>query len=276
MITDQEKKDVASNWFRKLRDDICSNFENLEKEFGNSSVFERTAWDREGGGGGEMSLMRGKLFEKVGVNISVVHGKFSKKFSKEIPGCDNENIEFWASGISLVTHMTSPFIPTAHFNTRMIITQKAWFGGGGDLTPTFPNEEDTANFHKYFKDGCDKFDKSYYPKFKKECDEYFYLHHRNEPRGVGGIFYDYLNTGNWEKDFLFTQEVGISFNAAITDIIKRNAHKSWGEKEKNEQLKKRGRYVEFNLIHDRGTRFGLMTNGNTEAILMSLPPSATW
>ena len=172
--------------------------------------------------------------------------------------------------------MNSPYIPAAHFNTRMIVTTRQWFGGGGDLTPTFPNDEDTKIFHEHFKDACDKFDKNYYAKFKKNCDEYFYLPHRNESRGVGGIFYDYLNSADWQKDFEFTKEVGVQFSKAFISIIKKNVMKKWTDQEKSAQLDKRGRYVEFNLLYDRGTKFGLMTNGNTEAILMSLPPTATW
>ncbi len=270
------KKGLASNWFKKLRDNICDEFEKIENEFGSSVSFKRKKWDRDGGGGGEMSIMRGSIFEKVGVNISTVYGEFSDQFAKEIPGCENDNNNFWASGISLVAHMNSPHIPAVHFNTRMIVTTKQWFGGGGDLTPIFPNNDDTELFHKHFKIACDKFDKNYYSRFKKNCDEYFYLPHRKEPRGVGGIFYDYLNSGNWEKDFEFTKEIGVQFKKAFFSIIKRNIMKKWTKVEKSMQLEKRGRYVEFNLLYDRGTKFGLMTDGNTEAILMSMPPMATW
>jgi len=270
------RKKLATNWFKELRNDICSQFQIIEHNCGSSATFAQKKWERDAGGGGEMSIMRGSIFEKVGVNISTVYGEFSEKFAKEIPGCENGNNEFWASGISLVAHMNSPYIPAAHFNTRMIVTTKQWFGGGGDLTPTFPNDEDTKIFHEHFKDACDKFDKNYYAKFKKNCDEYFYLPHRNESRGVGGIFYDYLNSGDWQKDFEFTKEVGVQFSKAFISIIKKNVMKKWTDQEKSAQLDKRGRYVEFNLLYDRGTKFGLMTNGNTEAILMSLPPTATW
>ena len=270
------RKNLANNWFRKLRDEICSEFEKIEKDYGLSAKFTQKKWDRDGGGGGEMSIMRGSIFEKVGVNISTVYGEFFEKFAKEIPGCEDGDNKFWASGISLVAHMNSPYIPAAHFNTRMIVTTKQWFGGGGDLTPTFQNDQDTEIFHNHLRAACDKFDENYYTEFKKNCDEYFYLPHRNEPRGVGGIFYDYLNSGDWQKDFEFTKEVGVQFKEAFLNIIKKNIAIKWTKKEKSAQLDKRGRYVEFNLLYDRGTKFGLMTNGNTEAILMSLPPVATW
>jgi coproporphyrinogen III oxidase len=271
----EEKKQLAQEWFKNIRDQICNAFEAIEEEAGSDAKFERKEWSRPGGGGGVMSVMKGKVFEKVGVNISTVHGTFSEKFANEIPGA-KENPNFWASGISLVSHMHSPLIPTVHMNTRMIVTSRSWFGGGSDLTPTFPNEEDTNHFHEQLKNACDKFDKDYYPKFKQECDEYFYLRHRKEPRGVGGIFYDYINTNDWEKDFGFTQEVGKSFIKAYVPIVKKSVNLTWSKEEKDAQLYKRGRYVEFNLLYDRGTRFGIMTDGNVEAILMSLPPEAKW
>ncbi len=271
-----EKQKLAKEWFRSLRDILCNEFELLEREMGSDSKFNRTNWQREGGGGGEMSVMRdGAVFEKVGVNFSEVFGEFSKEFSKEIPGTENKP-NFWASGISLVAHMRSPLVPAVHLNTRMIVTEKVWFGGGSDLTPTFIYQDDSELFHSILKKACDKFDISYYPKFKEACDNYFYLPHRKEARGIGGIFYDYLNTGDWEKDFGFTREVGTSFQEAFIKIIRNNFRKSWTNEEKELQLEKRGRYVEFNLLYDRGTRFGLMTNGNTESILMSLPPHAKW
>lgn len=277
----EQEKQKASEWFRTLRDDICKRFEALEDELTGNPMpagrFVRTPWQREGGGGGEMSVMKGRVFEKVGVNISTVYGEFSDVMRKEIPGADADP-RFWASGISLVAHMQSPLVPAVHMNTRMIVVGegKNWFGGGGDLTPTYPVENDTADFHAAFKGACDKFDPEYYPKFKKWCDEYFFLKHRNEPRGVGGIFYDYINTGNWKNDFAFTQEVGNAFADIYPQLVRRNMHKSWMQAEKQQQLIKRGRYVEFNLLYDRGTRFGLMTGGNTEAILMSLPPEVKW
>lgn len=269
------KKELSNNWFRHLRDKICSAFEQIESEFGENHKFQLKDWERPGGGGGLISIMKGKVFEKVGVNISTVYGKFDQKFAKEIPGA-SENPNFWASGISLVAHMRSPLIPAVHMNTRMIVTTKSWFGGGADITPTFVDTENSNFFHNQLKNACDKFDINYYPKFKEECDKYFYIPHRKEPRGAGGIFYDYLNTGNWENDFGFTKEVGQAFLEAYISIVRNNVHLKWIDEQKQQQLIKRGRYVEFNLIYDRGTRFGLMTDGNIEAILMSMPPEAKW
>lgn len=275
----EEKKQLAEKWFRELRDKICQEFENIEDELSGSNFFagrfERKKWQREGGGGGEMSLMKGRVFEKVGVNISTVFGKFSDEFAKQIPGAE-ENPEFFASGISLVAHMHSPLVPAVHFNTRFIVTSKQWFGGGGDLNPMFEIDADTKDFHNAFKDACDKHDESYYPKFKKWCDEYFFIKHRNESRGVGGIFYDYLDSGNWENDFSFTQDVGKAFLDIYPKIVRRNMFDEWTKDQREHQLIKRGRYAEFNLVYDRGTKFGLMTGGNVEAILMSLPPEAKW
>lgn len=271
----EHKKEEAKNWFYQLRDTICQSFEQIEQEADSQAFFERKQWHREGGGGGEISLMRGKIFEKVGVNVSTVYGTFAENFAKEIPGCEQDS-KFWACGISLVAHMQSPFVPAVHMNTRMICTSREWFGGGTDLTPTFPIAEDTEHFHQQLKLACDKFDASYYPRFKEGCEKYFFLPHRNEMRGVGGIFYDYLNTGDWEQDFGFTQEVGNQFLHAFLPLVKKRMWKEWDEEHKKAQLLKRGRYVEFNLLYDRGTRFGLMTGGNTEAILMSLPPEVNW
>lgn len=285
----EDKKQSASAWFRSLRDQICAEFETIEREYTSSptplsphppitSSFTRTPWNREGGGGGEMSLMRGHVFEKVGVNISTVHGEFSESMRKEIPGAA-ENPKFWASGISLVAHMCSPLVPAVHMNTRMIVVgdnTKRWFGGGADLTPMFPDDKDTADFHAAFKATCDKFNPEYYPKYKQWCDEYFFLKHRNEPRGVGGIFYDYLDSGDWQKDFDFTQAVGKTFLDIYPRLVRRHMRLPWTPEQREWQLKKRGRYVEFNLLYDRGTRFGIQTGGNTEAILMSLPPEVKW
>lgn len=274
-----EKQQQASEWFKSLRDSICKEFESIEDELENSNKpagrFERTKWKRAEGGGGEMSVMRGRVFEKVGVNISTVHGSFSPEFAKEIPGA-SDNPEFFATGVSLVAHMQSPLVPAVHMNTRFICTQKQWFGGGADLTPMYPDDNDTNNFHGAFKEVCDEFNPEYYPKFKEWCDRYFYLSHRDEPRGVGGIFYDQLNTGNWQEDFDFTKEVGKAFLDIYPKVIRPKINKSWTAKQRDHQLIKRGRYVEFNLLHDRGTKFGLMTGGNTEAILMSMPPEVKW
>lgn len=270
-----EQQLLAQNWFQELRDNICAEFEKIEAECNSSAKFQRKSWNRDGGGGGVISLMTGEVFEKVGVNVSTVFGKFDPKFAKEIPGADLDPY-FWASGISVVAHMKSPLVPAVHMNTRMIVTSKQWFGGGADLTPTFEFAEDTKDFHESFKLACDKSDPNYYPKFKEECDKYFFLPHRNETRGIGGIFYDYLNSGSWENDFKFTQDVGIAFLDIFPKLLRRHYKKDWTPEQKEAQLIKRGRYAEFNLIYDRGTKFGLMTGGNTEGILMSLPPEVKW
>lgn len=275
------KKELASNWFSSLQRDLISMFETIEREAvlpqynAKPEKFRLKPWLREGGGGGTMAMLEGRVFEKAGVNVSTVFGEFSKEFRAHIPGAE-EDPQFWASGLSLVIHPRSPFIPIIHMNTRMIVTQKLWFGGGIDLTPCIVDEKDRKHFHGALKKTCDTFDPSYYKKFKKWADEYFYLPHRQEPRGVGGIFYDYLNSGHWENDFAFTQEVGRTFTSLYPEIVRRHMNKPWGEAERKVQLKKRGRYVEFNLLYDRGTQFGLKTGGNVEAILMSLPPLVEW
>ncbi len=273
-------KPAATAWFAALRDRICAAFEEIEDEAGgHPGRFVRTAWERPEGGGGVMSVMRGQVFEKVGVNISVVQGHFSADFARQMHGA-GENAAFWAAGISLVAHMRSPKVPAVHMNTRMIVTTKGWFGGGGDLTPLQPGTvqagEDAAFFHAAYKAACDRHGADYYEKFKKWCDEYFYLPHRQEPRGAGGIFYDYLDSGDAGADFAFTRDVGEAFLAAYPQIVRRRMRESFTPEEREAQLVRRGRYVEFNLLYDRGTMFGLKTGGNTEAILMSMPPEVKW
>jgi coproporphyrinogen III oxidase len=269
----------AALWFRGLRDRICAGIEALEDECAEDGIggyFERTFWDRPEGGGGEISIMRGRVFEKIGVNISTVFGNFSEQFRKEIPGANDNEGAFWASGISLVAHPRSPLVPAIHMNTRFIVTSKAWFGGGIDLTPAVPDEAETKQFHAALKECCDRHDGEYYGKFSKWCDEYFFNKHRNEARGVGGIFYDNLDSGNRDADFDFTKDVGETFLKIYTKLVREKMREPWTEEQREQQLIKRGRYAEFNLVYDRGTRFGLMTGGNPEAVLMSLPPEAKW
>jgi len=279
-------KQQAETWFAKLRDQICGALEKVEDDLAGTfsdlppGRFEKKPWERKNedssvGGGGVMSVLHGRVFEKAGVNISTVHGKFSEEFRKKIPGAE-ETGEFFATGISLVIHPRSPHVPAVHMNTRHIVTAKSWFGGGSDLTPMVPDARDTEDFHAAFKNTCDAFDPAYYPKFKKWCDEYFFLPHRNEPRGVGGIFFDYLDSGDTTQDFLFTQEVGSTFLKIYPEIVRRHMNRPWTAAEREHQLVRRGRYVEFNLLYDRGTQFGLKTGGNTEAILMSMPPEVKW
>ncbi len=291
-----EQKARAAEWFEDLRDKICAAFEALEDALTEEIAaklpiakeprdtlpgrFERKAWSRvegdpESGGGGVMSIMRGRVFEKVGVNVSTVWGEFPEDFAQQIPGAADDR-HFWASGISLVAHMHSPLVPAVHMNTRHINTTKSWFGGGADLTPMYPDEADTAAFHGALRAACDKHDPEYHGRFKAWCDEYFFLKHRGEPRGVGGIFYDYLESGDWEADLAFTRDVGLAFLDIYPKIAARHIAKPWTEEQRRHQLVKRGRYVEFNLLYDRGTIFGLKTGGNVEAILMSLPPEVAW
>ena len=269
------KKDLTSNWFKTLQDSICHSISELEK---NKIKFESTTWKRDQNkdeGGGEYRILKdGRIFDKVGVNFSKVYGKFPKHFQKQIPGAE-KNPNFWASGISVVMHMKNPLIPAMHFNTRYICTSHDWFGGGMDVTPSKKDENEKKEFHKILKKMCNRYNKKYYPKYKKWCDEYFYLPHRKEARGIGGIFFDYKKN-DFEKDFKFVREVGTTFELIFKKIIKKKLKKKWTLKDKEMQYIKRGRYTEFNLLYDRGTKFGLQTGGNVEGILMSLPPIAKW
>ena len=289
-LPDEDRKERAAAWFTELRDRICAAFEAIEDELEGANAarfaevppgrFQQTAWQREpqddeSAGGGVMSLLHGRVFEKVGVNISTVGGRFPADFAKQIPGAEDDP-RFWASGISLVAHLRSPLVPAVHMNTRHIVTTKAWFGGGSDLSPMYPVEVDTAAFHAALKAACDRHDPDYHPRFKAWCDEYFFIKHRGEPRGVGGIFFDYLDSGDWEADFAFTRDVGLAFLDIYPQLVRRRMVEPWTEEQRRHQLVKRGHYAEFNLIYDRGTKFGLMTGGNPEAILMSLPPEAAW
>lgn len=272
----------ARAWFEALRDRICADFEALEDrnqppEAENAPPpgrFERRAWNREGGGGGVMSLMRGRVFEKVGVNVSTVWGSFQPEFAARIPGAEADP-RFWASGISLVAHPRNPHVPPVHMNTRHIITTKAWFGGGADLNPIREDEEDTERFHRELQALCDRHDPEWHARFKAWADRYFWLPHRQEHRGVGGIFYDDLGD-DLDRAFAFTRDLGETFLTLYPDMVARHMDRPWSEEERAYQRFRRGRYVEFNLLYDRGTQFGLRTGGNPEAILMSLPPEAAW
>ena len=269
------KKELASNWFKMLQESICESINKLEKK---NAKFKSTNWKRnlkKDEGGGEYRILKnGKIFDKVGVNYSKVYGKFPKKLQKNIPGA-KKNPRFWASGISVVMHMKNPQIPAMHFNTRYICTTQDWFGGGMDVTPSKNDQNEKKDFHKILKDMCNRHNKNYYSKYKKWCDEYFYLPHRKEPRGIGGIFFDYKKN-NFEKDFKFVRDVGVTFQYIFQKIIKKKMKRKWTFKDKELQYFKRGRYTEFNLLYDRGTKFGLQTGGNIEGILMSLPPLAKW
>ncbi len=275
---DDTHKKRAAEWFALLRDRLVAAFEAIEDDGsgeGPADRFAFTPWQREGGGGGTMALMHGRVLEKAGVNVSTVEGEFSEELRGRIPGAA-EDPRFWASGISLVVHPRSPLVPAAHMNIRMMVTSHGWFGGGADLTPVYPVRNDTDDFHAALRAACDAHAVADYARFKARCDEYFYLPHRGEPRGVGGIFFDNLNSGDWEDDFAFVRDVGQAFLQIYPAIVRRHMDQPWSDAQKRDQRIKRGRYVEFNLLYDRGTLFGLKTGGNIDAILMSLPPDVAW
>lgn len=280
-LTLDPQQQAARTWFESLRDRICAEFEAIEREAGSDARFDYIAWDREAaglapgeGGGGVRGVMKGKIFEKVGVNVSTVGGAFSPEFAKTIHGA-SEDPRFFATGISLVAHMANPHVPAVHMNTRYLRTSKSWFGGGADLNPPLPRDEDTAHFHEVLKAACDAHDADYYPRFKAWADDYFFIPHRGVHRGVGGIFYDHLE-GDFDANFAFTRDVGEAFLKAFPPIVRRRMGESWSQEDYARMLEWRGRYAEFNLVHDRGTLFGLKTGGNVDAILMSLPPMASW
>lgn len=274
----------AKQWFESLRDRICAEFEAIEAEAGSAARFDYRTWSREEAGnaepgGGIQGLMKGKVFEKVGVNVSTVHGTFAPQFAASVNGASEEQPGFTATGISLVAHMANPHVPAVHMNTRFLTTTKAWFGGGGDLNPPIPYEEDTTEFHAAFQAACDAHDPAYYPKFKAWADDYFFIPHRGVHRGVGGIFYDHLECDGdaaFEANFAFTRDVGEAFLGVYPQLVRRRMDTAFTAQDKLQQLEWRGRYAEFNLVYDRGTLFGLKTGGNIDAILMSLPPEAVW
>ncbi len=277
----------ASTWFESLRDRICAEFEAIEREAGSEAAFAYTQWQREaveGGaagetGGGTRGLVKGKVFEKAGVNISTVHGALAADFAATIKGASAEQPAFSATGLSLVAHMANPHVPAVHMNMRFLTTTKAWFGGGADLNPPLPYAEDTEDFHAEFRAACAAHNPTYYERFRQWADDYFYIPHRGVHRGVGGIFYDHLeclDEAGWERNFAFTQAVGEAFLAIFPKLVRRRMGMAFGPEDKRRQLEWRGRYAEFNLVYDRGTLFGLKTGGNIDAILMSLPPQAEW
>lgn len=279
MIELDTEQQAARTWFESLRDRICAAFEAIERDAGSDARFDYLAWDRvdpdgSPGGGGVRGVMKGKVFEKVGVNVSTVGGRFEGDFAKTIHGAA-EDPRFFATGISLVAHMANPHVPAVHMNTRFLATTKRWFGGGADLNPPIPHEADTADFHARLKTACDAHDPGHYPRFKQWADDYFYIPHRGVHRGVGGIFYDHLE-GDFESSFAFTRDVGEAFLDIYPRIVRRRMNSEWTDADRARQLAWRGRYAEFNLVYDRGTLFGLKTGGNVDAILMSLPPMASW
>jgi coproporphyrinogen III oxidase len=284
MIELDREQQAARDWFETLRDRICAEFETIEREAGSDANFEYTPWERADidgspGGGGVRGLMKGKVFEKVGVNVSTVGGRFSEEFAKGIFGAA-EDPRFFATGISLVAHMANPHVPAVHMNTRFLTTTKRWFGGGADLNPPIPYEEDTADFHARLRAACAAHDQTYYGRFSKWAEEYFFIPHRGVARGVGGIFYDHLECvakgATFEANLTFTRDVGEAFLDIFPKLVRRRMNMPFDDADRARQLEWRGRYAEFNLIYDRGTLFGLRTGGNVDAILMSLPPVATW